>query len=105
LNLPDFMYPHKVSLEAYKGSAAYKPLYDAAVSLPCLLVNDVRLVRDANSGEETVSSAQLYCKPGITAPQDSRVTLPDGTVRVVMRTATYDPGTLPAPGSTVLYLA
>ena len=104
MKLPGFMYPHTVSLEAYSGSAAYQPLYSAAVNVRCLVANDVSLIRDANSGEATVSSGALYCQPGITAPPDSRVTLPDGTTRTVIRTGSYDAGTLPVPGSTVLYL-
>lgn len=103
VNLPEFMFPHRVTLEAYKGSAAYQPIYDDQVEVRCLLINDVRLIRDPQSGEQTVSSGQLYCKPGTSAPQDSRVTLPDGTTRTVMRTATYDAP--PLPGSVVLYLA
>lgn len=98
------MFPHEVTLEAYKGSGAYKPIFDVPLSVRCLYVGDVKLVRDPQRGEETVSSAQVYCQPGLEAPENSRVTCPDGTVRTVMRTSTYDPGTLPVPGSVVIYL-
>jgi hypothetical protein len=105
VRVPAAMFPHAVYVESYRGAGAYGPRYLMAERLKCLHVDEVKLIRDAQSGDQVTSSAQLYCPPGTVVPPQSRVTLPDGSIRTAMRTATFDAGGLPLPGSVVVYLA
>lgn len=103
MRLPSAMYPHSVTVEPYAGAGAYGPKYGTATAVRCLYVGEVKLIR-GQSGDQVASSAQLYCPPGTTVPAQSRVTLPDGSIRVAMHAATFDGGTLPLPGTVVAYL-
>jgi len=102
--LPTVLFPHTVTVEAYRGPGAYGPLYSTATNLRCLAVDEVKLIRDPTTGDQVTSSAQLYCPAGTSVPAQSRVKMPDGSERTAMRTATFDAGGLPLPSSVVVYL-
>lgn len=104
IQMPSLMFPHEVVVEPYGGPGAYGPQYGTPTKLRCLKVDEVKLIRDPQSGDQLASSAQLYCPAGTSVRAQSRVTLADGSVRTVMRAATFDAGGLSLPGSVVVYL-
>lgn len=103
IQMPAVMFPHEVQVRPYTGAGAYGPKYGATVKVRCLKVDEVKLIRDSQ-GDQAASSAQLYCPRGTSVPAQSLVTLPDGSVRTAMRTATFDGGGLSLPGTVVVYL-
>ena len=104
IQMPDVMFPHSVQVQPYRGAGAYGPLYGSTQRVRCLQIDEVKLIRDAQSGDQVASSAQLYCPRGTVVPAQSRVTLAGGSVRTAMRAATFDGGTLPLPSTVVVYL-
>lgn len=102
--IPGFLLRHQVTIEPYDGSSAYGPLYGAPVTVRCFLDEQTRLVRAAD-GHDVTSNATLYCRlDAVTAPPESRVTLPDGTQRTVVAALRRDGGGLPTPDHLELQL-
>lgn len=91
---------HTVTVEAYTGSSAYGPQYDAPVAVACLLESKRRTVvsaRENDHGQEVVSSGTFYAALDTVCPPESRITLPDGTVTVAINAIRHDGGGLPTP--------
>ncbi|WP_151480626.1 hypothetical protein [Streptomyces albicerus] len=95
--LPRRWLQHSVTVEPYEGSSARGPVYGEPVAVLCFLEEKNRMVRAAD-GNEVVSSARFFCRlDAVTAPPESRVTLPDGRVTTVLVQARHDAGGLPLP--------
>lgn len=95
--IPAFLLQHTVTVEPYEGSSARGPVFGALVEVACLLEEKHRMVRN-REGNEVVSSATFYCRlDAVTAPPESRVTLPSGRVTTVLTQARHDGGSLPTP--------
>lgn len=95
--IPGFLLRHEVTVEPYEGASAVGPLYGAPVVVPCFLEEKTRLVR-APDGREVTSSSTVYCRlDTVTAPPESRVTLPGGRQTTVIDQARHDGGGLPTP--------
>lgn len=80
---------HTITVEAYAGTGAYGPTFDAAVAVTCRLEEKVQLVR-SNTGEEVVSSSTVFCDSDTVIPAESRVTA-NGRITSVL--AVVDPST------------
>lgn len=87
---------HSVTIEPYAGSGAYGDTYGAPVVVSCWVEQGRKLVR-AEDGSEAVSETTIYAQPGTVAKARSRVTLPGGSVTVVISTSDRDGGALPLP--------
>lgn len=88
---------HTVTVEPYGGDSAYGPVFGTAVSVKGFLDQKTRLVRDKD-GHEVTSSSTFYCQlDAVTAPAQSRVTLPDGSQTTVIQALRRDGGGLPTP--------
>jgi hypothetical protein len=86
--------PHTITVEAYEGAGAYGDTYAAAAEVPGCVVEHTRRrvqvqTQDA-AGGIVISSTTVYAPPGTTAPAESRVTLPDGTVTRVLQASYQD---------------
>lgn len=88
---------HTVTVEPYEADSAYGPQYAAPVVVRCFLEEKTRLVR-APDGREVTSGTTFYCRlDAVTAPPESRVTLPDGRRTTVIDQTRHDGGGLPVP--------
>ena len=58
--------------------------YGAAVSYPARIENVTKLIRN-QSGEQVVSTAQVFMQPSAVVTYYDRITLPDGTTPVILR--------------------
>ncbi|MFJ5259090.1 hypothetical protein ACIQAC_01265 [Streptomyces sp. NPDC088387] len=95
--IPGFLLRHEVTVEPYEGQGAAAPVYGAPVAVQCFLEEKTRLVR-APDGREVVSGATVYCRlDAVSAPPESRVTLPSGRQTTVIDQARHDGGGLPTP--------
>jgi hypothetical protein len=77
-----------VQLAARTGSDGYgKPTYGSNVASVARIERRPKMIRDAD-GTEKVSMARLYCPPATVAENAFgfyRLTMPDGTIPVVLR--------------------
>ncbi|MHA4819329.1 hypothetical protein ACXZ65_33825 [Streptomyces aculeolatus] len=96
MNLPRWLMPHRVVVEAYEGTGAYGPVYSAPVTVRCLLDEQTRMVR-SSTGDEVTSTSTAYAPLSTTAPPKSRITLPDGRRTTVIAALRRDAGALPVP--------
>ncbi|MEU6649512.1 hypothetical protein ABZ904_08695 [Streptomyces sp. NPDC046900] len=97
MKLPALWLRHEVTVEPYEGDSANGPLYGAPVAVRCFLDERTRLVR-AGDGREVTSGATVYCRlDAVTAPPESRVTLPGGRTTTVIEQVPHDGGGLPTP--------
>ncbi len=88
---------HQVTVEPYEGDSAGGPVYGDSVSVRCFLEEKTKLVR-APDGREVTSSSRFYCRlDAVTAPPESKVTLPDGRQTTVIDQQRHDGGGLPLP--------
>jgi hypothetical protein len=88
---------HEVTVEPYLGDSAVGPQYAGPVTVRCFLEEKNRLVRAPN-GREVTSTSTFYCRlDAVTAPPESRVTLPDGRTTTVIEQLPHDGGGLPTP--------
>lgn len=102
-SVPLWLLRHTVQVEEYQGSGAYGDVYGAAVSVQCLIVDQIKMVRNGQ-GEEVQSSSSYIAKPGHTPAEGSRVTTNLGHRRtVVALTQVTAPG-LPTPDNSQVYL-
>ncbi|MFD2839333.1 hypothetical protein ACFSYH_01945 [Populibacterium corticicola] len=101
--LPRLLTPHTVLFQEHGGESAYGDIYEPERALQWVKVDEkTQLVRSA-TGEEAVSSAQVYCRPKhAPLPVKSLVTLPSGRTSKVIRVDHLDHR--PAPEHYVLYL-
>ncbi|WP_307865259.1 hypothetical protein [Streptomyces montanisoli] len=99
MNVPGWLLPHRITVEAYAGDSAYGPTYRAPVAdVPAMVAATVRTVRDPE-GREVTATAQVITASGLDCPAESRITLPDGrTTRALTVSAHTAPG-LPVPQS------
>ncbi|HEY1176986.1 MAG TPA: hypothetical protein VGF17_12580 [Phytomonospora sp.] len=103
MKVPGWLLRHTVTVEPYRGSGAYGPVYDPPATARALVAETVKQVRDA-TGTVTVSTAQVYAGPGLDCPPGSRVTLPSGRTTRALTVADHTAPGLPAPESTEVYL-
>lgn len=95
--IPGHLLRHTVTVEAYEGDGAAGPLYGAPVTVRCFLEQQNRRVRN-KEGREVVSSSTFYCRlDEVTAPPESKVTLPDDRETTVIVQLPHDGGGLPTP--------
>ncbi|MFH8717237.1 hypothetical protein [Streptomyces zaomyceticus] len=94
--IPRFLMRHQVSIEPYLGDTSKGPAYGPATPVLCFLDQQTRMVRSP-AGEQVTSSSTVYADPGTSAPEGSRVTLPDGQATTVIWTKDRDGGGLPTP--------
>lgn len=81
--------PHTVGIEPWSSTDAYsKPTYTTSVEYTCLIVKQPKMVRTV-TGQEKVSSAQVYLTSAPTLTVKDRVTLPDGTKPVILSIDTF----------------
>jgi hypothetical protein len=97
VKLPGLWLRHEVTVEPYEGDSAAGPLYGNPIVVRCFLEEKIRLVR-ARGGREVTSGATFYCRlDAVTAPPESRVTLPGGRKTTVIQQLRRDGGGLPLP--------
>lgn len=82
----DDFYVHTVTLTPVLGEGAYGPTYGEATQVQCFVDEQTRLVRDQD-GAEVVSSATIYAHPGTVVAPGSTVLLPSGRTATVLTTA------------------
>lgn len=86
--------PNTVTIAPWSSADSYgKPTYGTAVTHTCLLVKMPRMVRTV-TGQERVSTAQVYLTSAPGTSVKDRVTLPDGTTPVIMHVDTYPSDTV-----------
>lgn len=107
--MPEFQ-QHQVTFEPYAGACGDgSPLFGAAVTLTGWLDFKRRTVRTAmtttNTGDEVVGEASFYTDRGPTIPNESRVTMPGGTVSRVLAVLDRDGGALPLPSHLEIVIA
>lgn len=96
--VPGWLLRHTIAIEPYLGADSYgAAFYGPAVTVRCFLDAKVRMIRDAGTGAQVVSSSTVYAPLETVAPAESRVTLPDGRVTTVMQALRRDGGGLPVP--------
>lgn len=93
--LPDWLLPHTSVIEPHEGDGAYGPIFGPAVSEPCLVDDERRMVRDAQ-GAEIVSNTTIIYRPGTRCPEGSRITV-NGRVVTAIASYSRDGGGLPTP--------
>ncbi|MFC9847792.1 hypothetical protein ACFWFF_01580 [Streptomyces sp. NPDC060223] len=103
--IPAYLLRHEVVVEPYEGDSAVGPLYGAPVTVRCFLEQQNRRVRD-KEGREVVSSSTFYCRlDEVTAPPESKVTLPDERTTTVIAEVPHNGGGLPTPDHLEVQLA
>ncbi|MFF4751826.1 hypothetical protein [Streptomyces sp. NPDC001270] len=100
--LPAWLLRHTITVEPYRGSGAYGPVYGEPAAASALVAETVKQVRDP-TGAVVVSTAQIYAGPDLVCPVGSRVTLPHGRVTRVLTIASHTAPGLPVPESTEVY--
>jgi hypothetical protein len=100
--IPRFLLQHRATIEPYLGTSAKGPQYGPPVTVRCLAVDKRKLVRGADQ-DQVISSAQVFCRPGVVAPVHSRVTV-NGRSATVITLDNADGGFLPTPDHIQLYL-
>jgi hypothetical protein len=97
-SVPRWLLRHTIAIEPYQGADSFgASFYGPAVTVRCFLDAKVRMVRDAGTGAQVVSSSTAYAPLETVAPAESRVTLPDGRVTAVMQALRRDGAGLPTP--------
>ncbi|MFD8027816.1 hypothetical protein ACFV3F_03500 [Streptomyces sp. NPDC059717] len=97
MKLPGMWLRHRVTVEPYEGDSGVGPLFGDEVTVRCFLEQKTRLVR-APDGREVTSGATFYCRlDAVSAPPESRVTLPDGRQTTVINQARNEGRGLPLP--------
>ncbi|MEV6536726.1 hypothetical protein AB0M86_45460 [Streptomyces sp. NPDC051639] len=100
--LPAWLLRHTVTVEPYRGSGAYGPVYGDPAAAACLVAETVKHIRDA-TGAVVVSTAQIYAGPDLDCPVGSRVILPDGRITRALTVAAHTAPGLPVPQSSEVY--
>jgi hypothetical protein len=103
VRIPRWALRHRITVEPYTGDSAYGAAYGPGVVVRCLVEDVEREVRKP-TGEVVVSTTTVYALPGLVAPPQSRVTLPDGRKALVLEHANRDGGGLPTPDHVQLRL-
>ena len=83
----DDWYDQTAVIETYLGTGGNGKVYGPPVDVLCQIDDTVRFVRNT-SAVEVVSSTTLLTPPGVVAPPQSKVTLPDGRKATVIITGT-----------------
>ena len=81
--------PSTITVEPFASADSYsKPTTGTAVQYACLIAKQPKMVRTA-TGQERVSTSQIYLTsaPGVTVKD--KVTLPDATTPVILHVDTY----------------
>ena len=78
MQLPQGFLPHTVTVRPFTGSGGLGASYGAEFTVPAMVEEGARLVRDAD-GSEVVSTARVHCAFGVAAPVGSKVTVWAGT--------------------------
>jgi hypothetical protein len=107
--MPEFM-QHTLVIEPYGGTAGDgSETYGAGLTLTGWLDAKRRSIRtpmtESNTGNELIGEATFYTDRGPTIPNESRVTLPDGTVTRVIAVLDRDGGSLPLPSHLEIVIA
>jgi len=96
VTIPEWALVHEVVVRRYLGAGATGPRYAAAETLPCLVEDKRRLVRDTN-GREVLSSTTFRCMPDIVEiPVESEVDVFGRTTTVIV-SARQQADPLPTP--------
>lgn len=96
MQIPEWALVHEVVVRRYLGASATGPLYAAAETVPCLIEEKRRLVRDDN-GREVVSSTTFRCMPDIAEmPVESEVDV-FGRTTTILFAARQQADPLPTP--------
>ncbi|WP_127572778.1 hypothetical protein [Georgenia faecalis] len=91
-------YVHEVTVEPFRGSGSYGPVYGPPVKVACWVDESTRLVRAPDGTEQassTTITAPLTAKDQLTV--GARVLLPSGDSTVVITRAVADSGPLDLP--------
>jgi hypothetical protein len=101
---------HTVIFELRTGTNGEgQPIYGATVTLVGFLMAKRRLVRTAmtqtNTGDEVIAEATFLTDRGPSIPDNSRVTLPDGSISRVLTVLDQDGGALPVPSHLEILIA
>jgi hypothetical protein len=101
---------HTVTIEPYAGTSGEgAPLYGTAFTLVGFLMAKRRKVRVAmtqtNTGDEVIAEATFLTDRGPAVPNDSRATLPDGSISRVLAVVDQDGGDLPVPSHLEILIA
>lgn len=107
--MPEFV-QHEITVEPHAGTAGDgSEIYGAAFVLAGFLDAKRRTIRTqmttTNTGDEVVSEATFYTDRGPVVPNESRVTLPDGSTSRVLAALDRDGGTLPVPSHLEIVIA
>lgn len=107
--MPEFQ-QHQVTFEPHAGTAGDgSESYGAPVTLTGWLDFKRRTVRTAmtttNTGDEVVAEATFYTDRGPTIPNESRVTMPDGSTSRVLAVLDRNGGALPLPSHLEIVIA
>lgn len=100
--IPRFLLQHRATVEAYLGETGTGPAYAQPVTVRCFAIDKRKLVRGANQ-DQVISETQLYCRPGVSIPPHSRVTV-NGKQSTVIDYNNNDAGYLPTPDNVLVYL-
>lgn len=73
MRIPRWLLRQTVSVERYRGSGAYGPVYDPPVDIRCRIEPKRQLVRD-REGNEVVAEARLFAEPTVELGPEDRVT-------------------------------
>ncbi|MBW2084438.1 MAG: hypothetical protein JRI54_00180 [Deltaproteobacteria bacterium] len=88
VDFKDF-FPHTIVIEPFLGRNDYgEPIYGDATSYNARVVGKQKLVRTP-SGEEKVSSSQVYIYEISNVSPEDRVTLPDGSSPPILAVAKF----------------
>jgi hypothetical protein len=91
VDLPGFLTPHTVTVEAYAGDGAYGPTYGAAVTSRAYVEDKRHLARDAMGNEVTAATLVWLPLDAGEVPPQSRMTV-NGKARTVITTSRFDFG-------------
>ncbi|MET9468490.1 hypothetical protein ABZY44_27625 [Streptomyces sp. NPDC006544] len=103
MRVPDWLLPHRITIEPYAGDTAYGPTYGPPTAdVPALVAETVRTVRN-REGREVTSTAQVLTAPDVACPPLSRITLPSGRITTALHIAPHTAPGLPLPESAEVF--
>ena len=100
--IPRFMLQHRATVEPYLGETGAGPAYGTPFTVRCFAMDKRQMVRGAEQ-DQVISQTQLYCRPGVTIPVHSRVTV-GGKQSTVITYNNNDAGNWPTPNHQLVYL-
>lgn len=95
---------HRITVEPYTGESANGPVYGPPVANVRAFVDQQTRRVTAPNGEQVISGSTAICPLSTVAPAQSRITLADGTVTLVINAKRRDAPGLPTPDHLELQL-